>query len=204
MATKPTKQQLAQSKARAGGNNPIKVTSSGLKKLGTAAAIAASLTPVGRGAKIAGIIAKPISKAVQTKSVKNTKVVVEKIAKMQEKTRAEKIASNSVKVKPAAKRMGNPPDAAKTQFKNDSSRTRASDAAMRRAEEDEFSPAFRNTDPSYSSKLGERAGNNAQLKRKPNLPKPKEKYSKRVQTKLARQEQNWIDGYQSGPGAGHY
>ena len=62
MATKPTKQQLAQSKARAGGNNPIKVTSSGLKKLGTAAAIAASLTPVGRGAKIAGIIAKPISK----------------------------------------------------------------------------------------------------------------------------------------------
>ena len=110
MATKPTKQQLAQSKARAGGNNPIKVTSSGLKKLGTAAAIAASLTPVGRGAKIAGIIAKPLSKVVQAKSVKNTKVVVEKIAKMQEKTRAEKIASNSVKVKPPAKTKPKPPN----------------------------------------------------------------------------------------------
>ena len=58
MATKPTKQQLAQSKTRAGGNNPIKVTSSGLKKLGTAAAIAASLTPVGRGIKAVGIAGK--------------------------------------------------------------------------------------------------------------------------------------------------
>lgn len=58
MATKPTKQQVAQAKARAGGNNPIKVTSSGLKKLGTAAAIAASLTPVGRGIKAVGIAGK--------------------------------------------------------------------------------------------------------------------------------------------------
>ena len=205
MATKPTKQQLAQSKARAGGNNPIKVTSSGLKKLGTAAAIAASLTPVGRGAKIAGIIAKPLSKVVQAKSVKNTKVVVEKIAKMQEKTRAEKIASNSVKVKPAAKRMGNPPDTAKTQFKNNSSRQRASDRAYR---DETFLEAQELDNLSFSSSNASNAakyvGKNAKLQRKPNLPKPKEKYSKRVQTKLARQEQNWIDGYQSGSGAGHY
>ena len=99
MAAKPNKQQVAQAKARAGGNNPIKVTKAGVKRLGKAALIAASLTPVGRSAKIAGIIAKPISKVVQARSVKNTKVAVKKIAKMQEKTRAEKIASNSVKVK---------------------------------------------------------------------------------------------------------
>ena len=54
--TKPTKQQAAQAKARAGGNNPVKVTNAGLKKLGSAAVIAASLTPAGRvvkGAQIA-------------------------------------------------------------------------------------------------------------------------------------------------------
>ena len=100
MVTKPTKQQIEQGKARAGGNNPVKVTKAGVKRLGQAALIAASLTPIGRTAKIAGIIAKPISKVVQARSVKNTKVVVEKIAKMQEKAKAERIASNSVKVKP--------------------------------------------------------------------------------------------------------
>lgn len=99
MVTKPTKQQIEQGKARAGGNNPIKVTKAGVKGLGQAALIAASLTPIGRTAKIAGIIAKPISKVIQARSVKNTKVVVEKIAKMQEKARAEKIASNSVKLR---------------------------------------------------------------------------------------------------------
>jgi hypothetical protein len=45
---KPTAQQRAQAKARAGGNNPIIVTNKGLKKLGKAALIAASFTPVGR------------------------------------------------------------------------------------------------------------------------------------------------------------
>ena len=51
--TKPTKQQVAQAKARAGGNNPVKVTNAGLKKLGGAALIAASMTPAGRAVKAA-------------------------------------------------------------------------------------------------------------------------------------------------------
>ena len=58
MATKPTKQQAAQAKARAGGNNPIKVTNKGLKKLGGAALIAASFTPAGRVAKGVATVAK--------------------------------------------------------------------------------------------------------------------------------------------------
>lgn len=126
MVTKPTKQQIEQGKARAGGNNPVKVTKAGVKRLGQAALIAASLTPIGRTAKIAGIIAKPISKVVQARSVKNTKVVVEKIAKMQEKAKAEKIASNSVKLKLAAKNKPNPPDAKKisTKLRNTDSRAR--------------------------------------------------------------------------------
>jgi hypothetical protein len=66
---KPTKQQIAQAKARAGGNNPIKVTDAGLKKLGSAAVIAASLTPVGRVAKTAGTVAKAAVKATTKKRV---------------------------------------------------------------------------------------------------------------------------------------
>lgn len=58
MATKPTKQQVAQAKARAGGNNPIKVTNKGLKKLGSAALIIGSVTPVGRGVKAVSIAGK--------------------------------------------------------------------------------------------------------------------------------------------------
>lgn len=125
MVTKPTKQQIAQGKARAGGNNPVKVTKAGVKRLGQAALIAASLTPIGRTAKIAGIIAKPISKVIQAKSVKNTKVVVEKIAKMQEKAKAERIASNSVKLKLAAKNKPNPPDAKKINTKLGNTLSRA-------------------------------------------------------------------------------
>jgi hypothetical protein len=56
-AQKPTKQQIAQAKARAGGNNPIKVTNSGLKKLGSAALIAASFTPAGRAVKLGRTVA---------------------------------------------------------------------------------------------------------------------------------------------------
>ena len=56
--TKPTKQQVAQAKARAGGNNPIKVTNAGLKKLGGAAVLAASMTPVGRVVRTAATVAK--------------------------------------------------------------------------------------------------------------------------------------------------
>ena len=80
------------------------------------------------------------------------------------------IAKNSVKVKPAAKPKPNKPDAAKTQFKNDSSRTRASDRAMKEFEQNvRAETGGRPKDPSYSSKLGERAGLNTKLKRKPNL-----------------------------------
>ena len=61
-AQKPTKQQVAQAKARAGGNNPIKVTNAGLKKLGSAAVIAASFTPAGRVARGAATAVKVASK----------------------------------------------------------------------------------------------------------------------------------------------
>ena len=71
MATKPTKQQVAQAKARAGGNNPIKVTNSGLKKLGSAALLAASFTPAGRAVKVAATVAKA-SKAAKTAKAAKT------------------------------------------------------------------------------------------------------------------------------------
>jgi hypothetical protein len=61
--TKPTKQQIAQAKARAGGNNPVKVTNAELKKLGSGALIAASFTPAGRAVKTAATAVKAASKA---------------------------------------------------------------------------------------------------------------------------------------------
>jgi hypothetical protein len=61
-AKKPTAQQKAQAKARAGGNNPIKVTKAGVKRLGKAALIAASVTPAGRGVKAASMAVKAASK----------------------------------------------------------------------------------------------------------------------------------------------
>jgi small-conductance mechanosensitive channel len=69
-AQKPTKQQIEQAKARAGGNNPIKVTNAGLKKFGSAAVVAASLTPVGRAAKTAGTVAKAAAKVVGKQTTK--------------------------------------------------------------------------------------------------------------------------------------
>jgi hypothetical protein len=74
---------------------------------------------------------------------------------------------SGVRVKPAAKQKPNKPNATKTMFKNDSSRTRASDKEMKRAEKDQWNP-FSN-DPSFISKLGERAALRTQLKRRPNL-----------------------------------
>ena len=59
-AKKPTAQQKAQAKARAGGNNPIKVTKAGVKRLGKAALIAGSFTPAGRGVKAASMAVKAI------------------------------------------------------------------------------------------------------------------------------------------------
>jgi hypothetical protein len=91
--TKPTKQQVAQAKARAGGNNPVKVTNAGLKRLGGAAVIAASMTPVGRGAKIAVTAAKA-AKAAKTANT---------AAKAKEVAKTAKIASNSVKTRPEDK-----------------------------------------------------------------------------------------------------
>jgi hypothetical protein len=70
MATKPTKQQVAQGKARAGGKNPVKVTNAGVKRLGQAALIAGSLLPAGRVVKGVATAAKaarassPVSKRV--------------------------------------------------------------------------------------------------------------------------------------------
>ncbi len=70
--TKPTKQQAAQAKARAGGNNPVKVTNAGLKKLGGAALIAASMTPAGRAVKGASVAAKAIkAEAIMAKAGSN-------------------------------------------------------------------------------------------------------------------------------------
>lgn len=71
--TKPTKQQIAQAKARAGGNNPVKVTNAGLKKLGNAALIAATFTPVGRVAKVAATAAKVTKAAKAAKAVKSSR-----------------------------------------------------------------------------------------------------------------------------------
>jgi hypothetical protein len=88
---KPTKQQVAQAKARAGGNNPIKVTNSGLKKLGSAALLAASFTPAGRAAKVAVTVAKA-SKAAKTAKAAKTLAT----------------PKSAVKTKPAAKPVGNP------------------------------------------------------------------------------------------------
>jgi hypothetical protein len=73
-AKKPTKQQIAQAKARAGGNNPVKVTNAELKKLGQAAVIAASFTPVGRGAKA---VATAIKAAKTAKAAKATRTLAE-------------------------------------------------------------------------------------------------------------------------------
>ncbi len=91
---KPTKQQIAQAKARAGGNNPIKVTNAGLKKLGSAALIAASFTPVGRAAKIATTAVRASNAAKTARATKTLATSKAAAAK------TEQIAKNSVKVLP--------------------------------------------------------------------------------------------------------
>jgi hypothetical protein len=80
MASKPTKQQIAQAKARAGGNDPIKVTNAGLKRLGNATLQAGLLAlPISpkkyiAGARIVGGIVGKGAKRV-TKTFKNAGVV---------------------------------------------------------------------------------------------------------------------------------
>lgn len=71
--TKPTKQQIAQAKARAGGNNPVKVTNADLKKLGGAALTAASFIPAGRAVKIAATAVKAAKTAKAAKAAKTAK-----------------------------------------------------------------------------------------------------------------------------------
>jgi hypothetical protein len=93
--TKPTKQQIAQAKARAGGNNPVKVTNAGLKKLGGAAVIIASMTPAGRGVKAVSTAAN-VAKRAKIMSNAAKKAEANKIAK----TIAKK-PEPSVKVVPA-------------------------------------------------------------------------------------------------------
>jgi hypothetical protein len=98
MAAKPTKQQVAQAKARAGGNNPIKVTNAGLKKLGEAAVIAASFAPAGRAVKAVASTGKAVRRIQAKQMVKRNKQAVNMLADIQQKVKAEKIAKNSVKV----------------------------------------------------------------------------------------------------------
>ena len=71
--TKPTKQQIAQAKARAGGNNPVKVTNAGLKKLGSAAVTAATFVPAGRAVKVAVTAAKAAKGAKAAKTAKSAR-----------------------------------------------------------------------------------------------------------------------------------
>lgn len=71
--TKPTKQQVAQAKARAGGNNPVKVTNAGLKKLGSAAVTAATFVPAGRAVKVAVTAAKAAKGAKAAKTAKSAR-----------------------------------------------------------------------------------------------------------------------------------
>jgi hypothetical protein len=97
MATKPTKQQVAQGKARAGGNNPIKVTDAGLKKLGKAAVTAATLLPAGRAVKVA---------ATATKAAKAVKAA-ESLKKFDRGITTEVIQKNSARaVAPRANTQG--------------------------------------------------------------------------------------------------
>jgi hypothetical protein len=126
--TKPTKQQIAQAKARAGGNNPVKVTNAGLKKLGGAALIAASMTPAGRAVKaatstrgiikvatkVAGkkVVGKALDKAAGksvvsaaksfTKEAAREKQIIAKLDKAHPKAqaKAQKIINKAVKKNP--------------------------------------------------------------------------------------------------------
>ena len=73
----------------------------------------ASLTPAGKTVKAVASTGKAIRKVKAAQAVKQNKKTVEKVARMQEKTKAEKIAKNSVKVKSANK--GTPSNASLNQ-----------------------------------------------------------------------------------------
>jgi hypothetical protein len=130
MATKPTKQQVAQAKARAGGNNPVKVTNAGLRKLGSAAVIAASLTPAGRVARGAATVAKAAkAEGVMAKAGWNKAAKESYRASVKRGTYA--TPKSGVKVKPAAKQKPNKPNEAKAFAKSNDSMGRAYNKALR-------------------------------------------------------------------------
>jgi hypothetical protein len=109
MAAKPTKQQVAQGKARAGGNNPIKVTNAGLKKLGSAVAIAASLTPTGRVVRGAATAAKAVkAETIMAKAGWNAAAKKGYRADVKRGTYA--TPKSNVTVKPAAKQIAGKKD----------------------------------------------------------------------------------------------
>ena len=97
---------------------------------------------------------------------------IKTVKKAAERAKTNAIQKNSVKVKPAAKQKPNKLNAAKTTFKNDSSRNRAANKAYNRVETEtkKYKVEERTGyEHMYASDVAERAGNNAKLKRKPNL-----------------------------------
>jgi hypothetical protein len=111
-AKKPTAQQKAQAKARAGGNNPIKVTNAGVKRLGKAALIAGSLTPAGRGVKAASMAVKA-AKAV-SQSAKRAKIM----SAAEKKSEAIKIAKTIAKKPESSVKVVKPQGKASNTFRN--------------------------------------------------------------------------------------
>lgn len=102
----------------------------------------------------------------------SAKKVVKKAIKTTKKSKPLAEPKSAVRLKPAAKQKPNKPNAAKTTFKNDSSRNRASEKAYKKVEEQtkKYSVEERTGyEHQYASDAAERAGMNAKLKRKPNL-----------------------------------
>jgi hypothetical protein len=87
-AVKPTKQQVAQARARAGGNKPVKVTNAGLKKLGSGALIAASFTPVGRAAKIVKAASTAKKASASARAAQGAKITAQQKATTSTKAKA--------------------------------------------------------------------------------------------------------------------
>jgi hypothetical protein len=114
MATKPTKQQMAQAKARAGGNNPIKVTDKGLKKLGNVALQAAVFVGPGKflkgakiaseGAKVARVAIGKIGKDAELKAATSAAEVIKKEKYLKE-VMARPVARNRNVPKPSTKSL---------------------------------------------------------------------------------------------------
>ena len=129
-AQKPTKQQVAQAKARAGGNNSVKVTNAGLKKLGSAAVIAASFTPAGRVVRGAATVAKA-AKAEGIMAKAGWNAAAKTNYRAQVKRESDAIAKRSVQVKPSSKQKPNKPNEAKVLYKVNESTGRVYNKAIK-------------------------------------------------------------------------